>query len=170
MPELHPAVDGESLTPLPDGVPEVLPDDLPREYETDRLLIKATEEETLRFEDWFPECPSLWYEVFTKDDGRYIADLGIYYDYASKLIFIDNIGIVSEREKGDFGKGYGLEMYMAVPTMALPDGRYPEEAGFTFATEHHSDEAERVWQSLERRGLVENVGARAYMWTVGKSK
>lgn len=165
--EKRPAVIDELFDPLPEGVPEVLPDTLPRAYETERLLIKETEKD-LRFEDWFPECPSLWYDVYTKKDGRHIADLGIYYDYKSRMIFIDNVGIITGYDGGDFNRGYGVEMYVAVPTMSLPDGRTPDEAGFVFATEHHSAEAERVWQSLERRGLVMNVGARAYVWTGGK--
>ncbi|MGB4762727.1 MAG: hypothetical protein WBP12_05235 [Candidatus Saccharimonas sp.] len=165
MLEKNHAVEEVELPPVPEGVPDVLPDTLPRVYETERLLIKATEEKELRFEDWIPECPTLWYDVYAKKDGRQIADLGIYYDYESNMIFIDNVGIITGYGGDDFNRGYGVEMYAAVPTMSLPDGRTPDEAGFIFATEEHSAEAERVWQSLERRGLVINVGQQAYLWT-----
>ncbi|MGB4767756.1 MAG: hypothetical protein WBP22_00705 [Candidatus Saccharimonas sp.] len=161
------SVTDDTLLEVPDGVPETLPEDLPREYETERLRLVATETDTLGFEDWIPECPSLWWDVYSKEDGEQIGDLGVYYDYASKLIWVDNVSILT-REGNDLNKGYGVEMYKAIPTMLLPDGRTPEEAGFVFVTDEHSPEAERVWQSLERRGLVQNVGARAYMWTGGK--
>ena len=143
------------------GTPDKLAEDLPELYETTDLFIKMTDDEELGREAWDPRIPTLWYDVYTKD-GHFIADCGVDYDYESKTISIDTVQIYGEDNRG---KGYGVQLYTAIiDQLRLPDGRTPEEAGFVFMTDgSHSPEAEHVWQSLERRGLAQNVGGRAYV-------
>ena len=63
----------------------------------------------------------------------------------------------------------GIRWFRPCITMVLPGGRTPVEAGFTFITEAHSPETERVWRALARRGLATNVGeshwgGNSYIW------
>lgn len=155
-------IDGEEDVTLMirEGTPDSVSDNLPKEYLIDDLRITMCDDEEYGPQAWDPYFPVMHYNVARISDGARIGDLDIDYDYKSKTINIDVVGIEDEER----GKGYGVELYSAVMDIMMPDGTMPREAGFSFITEDHSMEAERVWRALEKRGLAANMGGRAYMW------
>ncbi len=148
------------------GTPDRVSIDVPREYTTTDLIIRLCDDDEFGPQAWDPHFPVMHYSAYLTSSDEPIADLDIDYNYETSTMSVDMVGIYDDKH---IGKGYGIQMYMTVPTMALPDGRLPHEAGFTFITEAHSQEAERVWRALARRGLATSVGSNewngnAYIW------
>lgn len=151
----------ECGTTRQDHAPKTLAESIPLTYSTrDLTLVRDTSDE-YGPGGYCPDDPILWYDIIQNNDGRKIGDFGVFYDYPSSVIKMDTICIY---DGSDRGKGYGIQVYCALPHMLMPDGKLPSEAGFSYITERHSDDAERVWGELERRGLATNMGGRAYMW------
>ena len=111
---------------------------------------------------WIPEEAVLYWQAYLrgKEDNSPIADLEVLYDYRLKRIKIGNVAITSPEHRL---RGYGREIYEAIPGMTLPSGESFEDSDFEFVTEEHSDDAERLWRRLEQCGQAEKIEG-GYRW------
>lgn len=106
---------------------------------------------------WLPHETARYFDIHLGDsDGEIIGDIQINYLYEGRYAR-------SHTEIKMQGQGIGTEIYTAIPFIPLPGGENFKEAGFKFQTHGHSDQANRLWQSLVRNGLARAIpGNRSY--------
>jgi hypothetical protein len=89
------------------------------------------------------------------EDDTILGSLTVNYRHADKTCSIANVRILEASR----GKGYGVRIYNAIADLPMPGGQTPRETGASFeSSASHTLQAERVWESLARRGLAQVIG------------
>lgn len=89
------------------------------------------------------------YAIFI--DGDKAGEVQLVYVPGEKKLYIEGVAI-SENYRN---KNYGKEIYKMIAGITLPTGRSLFESGVKFVSSKNiSEDATRVWRSLEKEGIV----------------
>lgn len=101
--------------------------------------------------NWSPDEGARYFDVHLGDSvGEKVGDIQINYFYEARYAR-------PHTELSIKGQGIGTEIYTAIPFIPLPCGKDFKEAGFKLQTYGHSDAANRLWESLVRKGLARTL-------------